>query len=643
VRRIPGSLVLLACGGLALWLTSALVDLHGRGDRWLWRQVALGATVVFIWSVGRLRRGDGFAIRGLLPLLCSLVPLVFALVKSEGADSYGAVRVALWLVVALVMAIEWRRMAGSSFGLGAIRLAGDLWAAIARRTLVLALAAFVLGAGISAFRTSRYLDQIPAVTGHDAFCYVLQARTFLEGRAANPTHPHWEFFQAFHVVTWPFHQAKYPPGYALTLAGGMATGLGRFVPAILMGLVALGTFLIGRRLFGPGPAALAVIWLAVIPEFSRLGTMHLSNPAAVAAGVWLLHVFLVSRERPRRWWPYVVGGLIAGYFILVRPLDAILFAGPVLLLWTILTVRRFDLPAAAGRIALLGLACSSGLVVMAIYNRAVTGTALSLPYSVYDRQYKRTGFRGARNAPLLRTEPIRRPHQRWQQDERDYGSTFGATPIPDHLEEMPARIELQLKFFGMDVHHAGLLFAALPLALLALGRRRVGGLLLLALIYWIGYCVSSARASRYIWPVFPLVLLAVTGGAALIRREERPGFGWLGSLVPLSVILLACSAVALVPGLDDRSENDPYHRLLQIAHSAPGETKLVFLDYDGWHRRQEYVYNGPNIDEDPIVFAHDLKERNGELMAYYPERHVYLYVLKDAQMRLIRWPIREGD
>ncbi len=638
-RWLAGLLLGLLCATLLLVLAGALAGRLEGGERWYWRQAAIGISVLAVWAGARCRCEDLPLSRRVLEMVVTLAPLLVALALAEGVRPRGLLRGGAWLSGVLLLGLAWPRISSTNIAQRIGLRAQGLWGVLVRRPAILAVVLFALGAGISAARARHGIDPIGTMTGHDSFCYVLQARTFLEGRAANPVHPHWEFFQAYHVVTWPFYQAKYPPGYALTLAGGLAVGLGRYVPSILMGLAALGTFLVGRRLFGVGPGLLATAWLIVLPKFSFLGSWQMSNTAAVAVGIWLVHVALLSRESPRRIWPYLAAGALTAYFILLRPLDAVLFASPVLGVWCLGAIRRLGFRVATRRLLLTGAIGALGLVIMGVYNHAVTGRATVMPYSVHEREYvpDHPPLRGL-DIPRVLTTPAQRPHQRWERYYRTYGSTFLPTPIPHHPEVFPARFALQLGLLGDDARLAGVLLAVLPLSLFGLRKRRVWALLALAIIFCVGYAVSPSYRSRYLWPVVPLILLAVIGGAAEIARRRAPGDGlaWSRALAPAAVALLFLPTLFLAPMLRAPGDADDYTTLVHRVRQAPGERKLVFLDYTGWHLGQEYVYNGPEIDADAIVYAHDLEERNRELMDYYPERFVYRYVVKDAKLSLVR-------
>jgi len=62
----------------------------------------------------------------------------------------------------------------------------------------------------------------------------------------------------------------------------------------------------------------------------------------------------------------------------------------------------------------------------------------------------------------------------------------------------------------------------------------------------------------------------------------------------------------------------------------------VFVHYAPQHKFHEWIHNEADIDAARVVWALDLgEEENNKLMAYYPDRHVWM-VEPDAQPPRLR-------
>jgi hypothetical protein len=58
---------------------------------------------------------------------------------------------------------------------------------------------------------------------------------------------------------------------------------------------------------------------------------------------------------------------------------------------------------------------------------------------------------------------------------------------------------------------------------------------------------------------------------------------------------------------------------------AAGGSHLVFVHYGEAHPlSNEWVFNGPRIDSQTVVWARDQGKLNDELIRYFPERRVWI-------------------
>ncbi len=124
----------------------------------------------------------------------------------------------------------------------------------------------------------------------------------------------------------PVQQASnYSPGLPLLVAGlyeltgGVHLELARVVLALIGSLAVLFTFLIGRRLAGPGAGFLAAIVVAGYPALLQFQGMLMTEPLAVTLLAGSLLAFLWAGDDERGAWGWAAPGLLLGLLTLVRP------------------------------------------------------------------------------------------------------------------------------------------------------------------------------------------------------------------------------------------------------------------------------------------------------------------------------------
>lgn len=250
---------------------------------------------------------------------------------------------------------------------------------------------------------SAVIAGIPEPRIHDEQSMLLQADTFLHGRLANETPPHWQHFQTFHVLIRPTYASKYPPAQGAVLALGM-----------LLGHPLIGVWLAGAAFVAAAAWALQA-WLP--PPWARLGALLLATNVVVgtlwslgyrgafvpaAAGALLFGAAERLRGRPRAWLGVGVGAALA-VLALSRPYEGLVAALAALLPLLGLAVRdpswRRNALRRAAPAALACVAC--GLGWLAYYNFRVTGHPLRFPFLAYDVGHARV--------PLYLWQELREP------------------------------------------------------------------------------------------------------------------------------------------------------------------------------------------------------------------------------------------
>lgn len=282
---------------------------------------------------------------------------------------------------------------------------------------------------------------------------------------------------------------------------------------------------------------------------------------------------------------------------------------------------------------------SAALLVMAAggawscyYNQAITGDPFLLPYMLQHRQYEVAPifwFLSPRPEPQYDTPRLEAEFGTggWQMGvyksiRRGWASPFvGAKRALGTLEP--------------------LILLGLPLVLLipfAWDDPVFVKMVMVGLAVFTALSLETGHNVHYGAPVWAAAALMM---AIWVERALRPENHkrWQGAI--LAILLLAWLGPPVFQSLlaqyrlikygRDRSSYEssyPYRRAALIRGlSALSQPQLVFVHYPApsWKIGTEWVYNGASIDQEKVVFAHDLgAEKDKALLAYYPDRTAWL-------------------
>ncbi|ADP84966.1 DUF6541 family protein [Pseudofrankia inefficax] len=218
----------------------------------------------------------------------------------------------------------------------------------------------------------------------DEAAYVLQARMLLDGRLTLDSRVVEPFFQPWltgmhgtEVFT------KYLPGWPALLAASQAVfGTMAVAPAAIAACWVIGTYLLTRELFEDGwTAAIAAGLVALSP----LVLLHTALPLAYApcaAVLTLASALLLRGVRTGTRGPLIGGGALVGFALLIRPFDAVLVVGPLVLFAATRMWRTPTILLARAGWGVLGAAPFVGLLLA--YCSHVTGSPLRLPQTASD-------------------------------------------------------------------------------------------------------------------------------------------------------------------------------------------------------------------------------------------------------------------
>lgn len=489
---------------------------------------------------------------------------------------------------------------------------------------------------------------VPFVT--DEFSYRLLADTLELGRLTNPTHPHWEFFEAIHVIPKPTYQSQYLPGSAVFLSVGKILfghhHFGVWLSAVLLFVALLWTL---RQWISPAWAwlatALATVrfgigsywvdsyWGGTVPALG--GTLLIGSVAAA----------LLDRRVSLR--DGLLFGAGAALLLATRPWEGVALglgcSGA--LLWALFTqrreLRRFFLVFAAPAAVVL----ASAVFLVLSYTTAVTGTFGKIPYQVNRETYGwpiTLPWMAPREVELR--QPQMRAYLRWEVSEHQ-----SVTSLKGFLLGTPHKLSIMWRFFL-----GPMLMVLLWAAVRGRSSLRLRKLFICAAPAFVAVAIEQTWYPHYVAPAFAAIIAVWALGLRELGRRRsskdrsltgmrRAAFaGWFLVLVlPAHLLLLSLSGASRaaewsfqptlnaitwcckVGGKLDRSKAEREILDAGRREGLPGGGRhLVFLSTPASHLNpSQWNYNQAAIDASQIVWAADLgPQKNEELLHYYPDR-----------------------
>ena len=478
------------------------------------------------------------------------------------------------------------------------------------------------------------VDGVPQPLIHDDDSCLLGGKMLAEGHAAFTTHPLWPHFEAFHALQRPSYASKYPVGQQLLLALGIVAGglplIGSWL-AVTAAAVLMQWAL--RAALPPAWALAGGLAAAIHPVMLNWGESYRGGGLAAAGGALLFGACLRIAHGASSFTMGALAGAGGALLVVSRPFEGAVLA--VGCLAGIVSQRRHALatllrPAAtAVTIVLLAVAC------VAMHNRAVTGSARTLPWVEYARQYDPAPqflgqddvaaprYRNAEFETIYRTS-YRRHYERVM---APGGLARNAWAKLDFLRAMTAgdpenrREALLWPLFLFPL-------AALPRSLRRESAARFAFLvcvvfLLAPLTQWVGLLTHY---------VAPGAAAALTLYMLLVHRlaETRRG-QWLAAMLLLVFLVNAAASWRWwTRRVNVRAE------ARQALVAAAGAGQHLFLVPPDVH---DLVANEPDIDAARVVWARELAD-NRALLAHFRGRNVWRVEKTGRAYRLLFIPSR---
>ena len=494
-------------------------------------------------------------------------------------------------------------------------------------TLLVGAASFAYFIGTAVLQQR---DMFPKT--HDECSYAIGAHIIASGHLWMPLHPLADFFESFYLLTKPAYCSIYFPGTALLFAPGVLLSLPSCVIPALCGAGAVAALhVLICELVDNTAGLLSALTVISLTWFRTFTILMMAQGPMLLFGLLIFIVCLRWLKNPNWKWALLLGVLI-GWAAIIRPVDALAFALPAAAL---VIARRKP-------VALVGLAgMMPFLVLQLIFNVGVTSHITQTPYTLYLQRYQPGSVFG-----LRAFDPRATPQTSLPQMQKDYALSRTYlqlhTPAnflrpwlfaesPDGFNPRPA----YLSMIADTTLPARWIMILLPIGLMGLtDRRRVAFAVVLPIFVGL-YILNPFFLEHYAIPLIGcMALLLILGLRQLQLAFPRLRYS-------ITAMLLATCVTGLWE-INQLVERNPAKQisdealnsgLLRRAHDTlAGERAIVLFKFDpngNW--KAEPVYNTDVAwpDDAEVIRAHDLGDRDRELIDYYgklqPERALFIW------------------
>jgi len=494
---------------------------------------------------------------------------------------------------------------------------------------------------------------------HDQQMTLIQAQMLARGRLWMPRHPCADFFETFYVFVKPVYAAMYFPGAALFFVPGVWLHLPEWLlPLIASALVAAMLFRIVSELSDPASGLLAVIVLVSLWIFRLLSLWAMSHMVFTLLALWAFWSWMKWRRAGSLVWAISLG-IALGWMAITRPIDAVSYGIPI---GIAILISLPKLPARRGiaSIVLIGVAAVPFLSLQLILDKGITGHWLKSPLQYYD-DIEMPGVKAFGVDSAHDVEPTSHLPQK-QLQERAILALQSEFAKKSRIHVLGERIRSLLKFtlptarFDDTSFGAGVLLVLLPVGLFSIRDPRALVLVSPIIPFVVGYSFYPEMLDHYCIAVAPGMIYLLVLGVRSVAFAWPSARGIIGSSIPLAVVALAIASLPELHRDTSLPAEDRHHTFDDDSFSATGfnyETlpdeveKPALVLYRYWKLKpgeqrnfnDEPVYNVDvaDIDKAPIIRAHDLGDRDREIIDYYakiqPERHVYIVDRETLQVQ----------
>jgi len=159
---------------------------------------------------------------------------------------------------------------------------------------------------------------------------------------------------------------------------------------------------------------------------------------------------------------------------------------------------------------------------------------------------------------------------------------------------------------------------------------------------FVAMLLSLWSAPRYLAPATASIFALVSIGISGVSRMNRGRFD--GRVILIGALTVFAAGVTFLAGayvIDTRRSTDWWgdKRTIREQLLQTEGDDLVFVRYSQKHiPHREWVYNGADIDRQPIVWAREINpESDAQLRAYFHSRKAWIVFADEKPARLVEW------
>jgi hypothetical protein len=435
----------------------------------------------------------------------------------------------------------------------------------------------------------------------DSVSYYIQAKIFSTGHINIPSHALKDFFSTGFCINDGKYYSKYSPGWPSLLSIGIIIGLPWIINTILGIATIILVYLIGTELYDGITGLFAAVLLLSSRYFYVLTPTYFSEPSALFFSSLFVYCIIRTLKEPKVI-SSLLAGLVLGILFLIRPYSAVAISLPTMGYLFLSSLREKGKHISSFMVIFFSFLPILSLFFL--YNYLQTGSVFITPFQYYNPS-DTLGF-GLRSFDTI------------------------VDPYPYTVFNAIRNVVVNLGILNLE----SVPFLFLFFILVFINKPNQWDMLLFATLASIIFfqMFYFYREVRYYYPVFfALVILAARGInlSDVIFRKYFPHTRVknLHHFILLFIVLANLfSIISPQKVLNDyrsaQKMRDPFdmvkerniHNSVIFLRTVPIKDNYTAL----------YVQNPLNFIGD-VLFVKDLKERNSELIKYYPDREFYVY------------------